>query len=144
MKDGRPDDEGTVRVALPEGMNVPSGSWLTGAVRRRYQDDEGNLFTNTPNRRALLDRIRSHAERMPRKSEERRDAMLVVTFYEEVSDQLRIEGDEMIGSLVDIQDALRWYRDKGKHELTPEQEQILKERPNVKGGIRSLPVSEED
>ena len=70
--------------------------------------------------------------------------MLVVTFYEEVSDQLRIEGNEMIGPLVDVQSALRWYRDKAKHELTPEQEQILKERPNVKGGIRSLPVREED
>lgn len=142
MGDDRSDDE--VCVALPEEMNVPSGSWLTGAVRRRYQDDEGNIFGNTPNRRALVDRIRSHAERMPRKSEERRDAMLVVTFYEEVSDQLRIEGGDMIGSLVDIQAALRWYRDRAKYELTPEQEQILKERPNVKGGIRSLPVSEEE
>ena len=75
--------------------------------------------------------IRCHtmARTMPLNSKEQREMLLKASFYKQCGIEVSFDLNEgtMSGTDEALRNGLRWYRDRAKYNLTPEQEKFLSE-----------------
>ena len=134
------DDRGIRSLPIPEAMRLPSGPAGTEPVHHHRSDphdpievrvvstDEGvgELLVRRTTGKELATRCHTEAKAMPLNSKERRDKLLKARWYEQCTDVLFME-EAMYGSTETLRNALLWYRDRAKYNLTPEQESFLAE-----------------
>jgi len=136
------DDRGIRSLPIPEGMKLPSGPAGTEPVHHHRSDPhdpievrvvtsetEGELFLQRHTGEELAIRCRTEARTMSLNSKERRDRLLKASFYKQCGTEVSI--DPITGVMSGPPEALRnafiWYRDRAKYNLTPEQEEFLRE-----------------
>jgi hypothetical protein len=66
---------------------------------------------------------------MPLNSKEQREMLLKASFYKQCGIEVSFDLNEgtMSGTDEALRNGLRWYRDRAKYNLTPEQEKFLNE-----------------
>ena len=137
------DDRGIRSLPIPEGMKLPSGPAGTKPVHHDRSDphdpievrvvstDEGvgELLVRRTTGEELAIRCRTEARTMSLNSKERRDRLLKASFYKQCGTEVSIDPitGVMSGPPEALRNALIWYRDRAKYNLTPEQEEFLRE-----------------
>ena len=136
-------DKGIRSLPIPEGMKLPSGPAGTEPVHHHRSDphdpievrvvstDEGvgELLVRRTTGEELASRCRTTAETMPLKLKEQRSMFLKASFYKQCGIEVSFDLNEgtMSGTDEALRNGLRWYRDRAKYNLTPEQEKFLSE-----------------
>ena len=89
----------------------------------------GNLIYGSNTGEDMAIRCRTMARTMPLNSAEQRDMFLKASFYKQCGREVSFDPNEgtMSGTDEALRNGLRWYRDRAKYNLTPEQEKVLSE-----------------
>ena len=137
------DNQGIKGLPIPEGMKLQMGAAGTEPIHHDRSDphdpiegrivstDEGvgNLIYGSNTGEDMAIRCRTMARTMPLNSAEQRDMFLKASFYKQCGTEVRIDPNEgtMSGPPEAVRNAFIWYRDRAKMNLTPEQEEFLRE-----------------
>ena len=115
----------TPRVAAP--LSVGCSACSQYVPRFSIHTREATPESNTGEDMAI--RCRTMARTMPLNSKEQREMLLKASFYKQCGTEVSI--DPITGVMSGPPEALRnafiWYRDRAKMNLTPEQEEFLRE-----------------
>jgi len=136
-------DKGIRSLPIPEGMKLPSGPAGTEPVHHHRSDphdpievrvvstDEGvgELLVRRTTGEELASRCRTTARTIPPNSKEQRSMFLKASFYKQCGSEVGFDlsAGTMSGSPEALRNALICYRDRAKHNLTPEYEEFLSE-----------------
>ena len=136
-------NQGIKGLPIPEGMKLQMGAAGTEPIHHDRSDphdpiegrivstDEGvgNLIYGSNTGEDMAIRCRTMARTMPLNSAEQRDMFLKASFYKQCGTEVRIDPNEgtMSGPPEAVRNAFIWYRDRAKMNLTPEQEEFLRE-----------------
>jgi len=136
------DDQGIKGLPIPEGMKLPIGPAGTEPVHHDRSDPHdpievrvetsegvGNLIYGSNAGEDMAIRCRTMARTMPLNSKEQREMLLKASFYKQCGIEVSFDLNEgtMSGTDKALRNGLRWYRDRAKYNLTPEQEKFLSE-----------------
>ena len=137
------DNQGIKGLPIPEGMKLPIGLAGTEPVHHDRSDphdpievrvvstDEGtgDLIYGSNTGEDMAIRCRTMARTMPLNSKEQREMLLKASFYKMLGTEVSIDPIKgvMTGPDEALRNGCRWYRDRAKCNLTPEQEEFLSE-----------------
>ena len=124
------DDRGIRSLPIPEAMRLGiEDGHISQPGADIWVNDSGDLSVTPPSSEDLAKWCRRTARTMPPNSKEQREMLLKASFYEQCRPEARIDLAE--GTISGPDEALRnafmWFRDRAKHNLTPEQEEFLSE-----------------
>ena len=125
------DNQGIKGLPIPEAMRltIEDGHISAPGADIWVNDNSGDLSVTPPSSEDLAKWCRRTARTMSLNSKEQREMLLKASFYKQCGIEVSFDLNEgtMSGTDKALRNGLRWYRDRAKHNLTPEQEEFLSE-----------------